>query len=129
MLVRAADRASNKTLHNAHSISAEATAWRIAPCHRRSIRQVLPDGLRHALYIAPLLLATACAPVPVAVCPEPVPYSTEDQNKAADELCRLVGLEPGCTKEQMSQRPRSTLDRFMTDYGALRAALRACHAS
>ncbi len=73
------------------------------------------------------LLLTACAVAVTPVCPQVVPYSIEEQNKAADELCKLAGLEPGCTEEQMSQRPQSTLGKFMKDYGVLRAQIRACH--
>lgn len=73
------------------------------------------------------LLLSACAShTPIATCPAVVPYDEQTQNKAADELCQLVGLEPGCTAEQMSQRPRSTLERLMGDYAELRSRLRRC---
>jgi hypothetical protein len=87
------------------------------------------ESIFHArrFYILPALLAiTACSHTPVAVCPAPVPYDAATQAAAADELCQLVGLQANCTAEEMAARPQSTLDRFMTDYGVLRAKLRAC---
>jgi len=64
--------------------------------------------------IIPLaLMLSACAShTPIPVCPEPVPYTAEQQNQAADEL---EALPPG-----------SILPRFMQDYGILRAQVRAC---
>lgn len=58
------------------------------------------------------LLLSACSHVAVPVCPAIVPYSAEDQAKAADELDSLP--------------PGAVLPRFMADYGVLRAKLREC---
>lgn len=70
--------------------------------------------MRYSVY--PLIILygvlTACSTTPVAVCPAIVPYSLEQQTKAAQELESLP-------------RP-SMLERFMQDYGELRARLRAC---
>jgi hypothetical protein len=65
-----------------------------------------------AIYLLPLLLATACTHTPVAVCSAIVPYTAEQQIQAADELSALPA--------------GSILPRFMTDYGVLRAKLREC---
>jgi hypothetical protein len=65
-----------------------------------------------ALYLLPLLLATACTHTPVAVCPAIVNYTAEQQTQAANELDALPA--------------GSILPRFMTDYGVLRARLREC---
>jgi len=60
------------------------------------------------------------------VCPEPVPYTQEQQNKVLDELCLLVGLAANCDPAEYKKRPRPMLDKFMQDYGEMRARLRAC---
>jgi hypothetical protein len=72
------------------------------------------------------LFLSACSHTPVAVCPAIVEYSMEQQNQAADELCQLSGLQPGCSVEALRAAPQSTLGKFMTDYGVLRARLRSC---
>jgi hypothetical protein len=73
---------------------------------------VATRALTKALYLLPLLFATACTHTPVAVCPAIVPYTAEQQTQAADELDALPA--------------GSILPRFMTDYGVLRAKLRTC---
>lgn len=65
--------------------------------------------------LAPLLFLalSACATAsPVAVCPEPVVYSPEDQKAARAELAAVP--EP------------CVLCRFMADYAQERAKLREC---
>jgi hypothetical protein len=62
--------------------------------------------------IAGLLSTAACSHTPVAVCPSIVSYTQGEQTQAADELDALPD--------------GSILPRFMTDYGVLRARLRAC---
>lgn len=64
------------------------------------------------LYLVAALFATACTATPVAVCPEPVKYSTADQAAAAAELRTIP--EP------------CILCRFMADYAQERAKLRVC---
>ena len=71
--------------------------------------------MRHSVYLTLILFGvlTGCATaIPVPVCPAVIPYSAEDQTKAADELDALP--------------PGSVLPRFMADYGELRARLRMC---
>jgi hypothetical protein len=62
-----------------------------------------------------LLLLTACSdPAAVAqnACPPIKPYSTAEQQKAAEELLKLP--------------PGSMLGQMIVDYGSERARLRAC---
>ncbi|MHC8493448.1 hypothetical protein ACTU44_12145 [Thalassospira sp. SM2505] len=49
------------------------------------------------------------------VCPVPVEYSADFQNRLADEVAALP--------------PGAALERAMIDYGRERAELRACHGS
>ncbi len=70
-----------------------------------------------AWIVAATLSLTACATAgssPSAVCPSLVPYSAEEQARAADELAALPAA--------------AELGRLMGDYAALRAEIRACRA-
>lgn len=68
---------------------------------------------RRRLYLLPALFAmAACSHVPVATCPAIVPYTQDQQTKAADELDTLP--------------PDAVLRTFMDDYKTERARLRAC---
>ncbi len=61
----------------------------------------------------PLLWLASCAPgISEPDCPPLVEYDLVDQTRAADELEALP--------------PTSVLPRFMADYAALRAVVRAC---
>ena len=60
------------------------------------------------------LLLTACETV-ISDCPLPVAYTQEDKQKAADELIAM---------DKSGEYP--TIIRFMGDYKAERAQLRAC---
>lgn len=83
--------------------------------------------MRRTCTFAAMLLISGCAShVAVPTCPAIVPYTAEQQNQALDELCQLVGLNSNCDPVEYKKRPRPTLDRFMQDYGELRAALRTC---
>lgn len=62
-----------------------------------------------------LLLLSACAPAPaVNACPPVKPYSAEFQLVAAAELEAIKSTAPHVAE-------------MITDYGAERAMLRACH--
>ena len=68
--------------------------------------------------LLPLLLLAACAdPAAVAqnACPPIKPYTTAEQQRAADELLKLP--------------PGSMLGQMIVDYGRERAMLRACDAA
>ena len=79
----------------------------------------LASGAAFVLIILSLLLLNGCAtnqvPVLHKFCLPMVNYSRQEQSEAAKELT-LLG-------------PRSEVSHMMTDYGAMRAADRACHSS
>ena len=56
--------------------------------------------------------ASGCATAVSSACPHEVAYSRQQQDQAADEL---EGMAAGIVR-----------DRFMPDYGRLRAQARAC---
>ena len=62
--------------------------------------------------ISSFMALAACTATPVAVCPEPVVYTTAEQKAVADELRAIPAPCMTC--------------RFMTDYAQERAKLRVC---
>jgi len=69
------------------------------------------------ILLLPLLLAACADPAAVArnTCPPIKPYTTAEQQRAADELLKLP--------------PGSMLGQMIVDYGRERAMLRACDAA
>lgn len=76
--------------------------------HIRPIKRLSAVIVAYGMFLS----LSACSHVPVATCPAIVPYSLEQQTQVADELETLP--------------PDAMTRRFMTDYGVLRARLRAC---
>lgn len=71
-------------------------------------------SIRCSAFVA-LMFLTGCQAAPVAVCPEPIPYTPEEQAEAGREMRDLA-----------TENKAPTLRRWIVDYGQERAKLRAC---